>query len=104
MSLVKTSMTALVAGALAVGFALAPIDSAEARNGRKGALIGGLAAGALLGGALLAAPRAYGSPVYGAPAYGGPVYVEEPECYIARRKVWDDYRGRWVIVREQVCE
>jgi uncharacterized membrane protein len=92
--------SALVAAALAAAFTLAPVDQAEARNGRKGALIGGLAAGALIGGALLAAPRGYA-----APAYGGPVYVDEgPTCYIVRERVWDDYRGRWVRVRREVCE
>jgi hypothetical protein len=73
LSLKKTS--ALAAAALAVTFAALPVDQAEARNGRKGALAAGLIGGALIGGALLA-PRAYGAPVYGAPAYGGPVYVE----------------------------
>ncbi|HRE20831.1 MAG TPA: hypothetical protein PKW21_07340, partial [Rhabdaerophilum sp.] len=71
-------------------------NDAEARYGRKGALIGGLAAGALIGGALLAQPR---------PAYGAPVYVEEgPTCYFVRERVWDDYRERWVRVRRRVCE
>lgn len=97
----KTS--ALMAAALAAAFVTLPMGDAEARNGRKGALIGGLAAGALIGGALLA-PRAYGHPYY-APAYGGgPVYVEPEECYVVTRRVWDEYRGRFVRVREQVCE
>lgn len=95
----KTS--ALAAAAFAVAFALTPM-AAEARYGRKGALIGGLAAGALIAGAL-AAPRYYG-PAYGAPVYGGPVYVDGPECYRVRERVWDDYRGRWVIVRRTVCD
>jgi hypothetical protein len=91
----------LAAAALAASFALLPVDQAEARNGRKGALIGGLAAGALIGGALLAAPRGHAAPAYG----GGPVYVDEgPTCYIVRDRVWDDYRGRWVRVRREVCE
>lgn len=97
----KTS--AFAAAALAAAFVTLPMADAEARNGRKGALIGGLAAGALIGGALLA-PRAYGHPGY-APAYGGgPVYVEPEECYVVTRRVWDEYRGRFVRVREQVCE
>lgn len=102
----KTS--ALMAAALAAAFVTLPMGDAEARNGRKGALIGGLAAGALIGGALLAAPRAYGhpyyAPAYGGPAYGGPIYVEPEECYVVTHRVWDDYRGRFVRVRERVCE
>ncbi len=91
-----TKASALGAAALAATFALASVNDAEARYGRKGALIGGLAAGALIGGALLAQPR---------PAYGGPVYVEEgPTCYFVRERVWDDYRERWVRVRRRVCE
>lgn len=91
-----TKASALGAAALVAVFALAPVNEAEARYGRKGALIGGLAAGALIGGALLAQPR---------PAYGGPVYVEEgPRCYFVRERVWDDYRERWVRVRRRVCD
>jgi hypothetical protein len=102
LSLKKTS--ALAAAALAVTFAALPVEQAEARNGRKGALAAGLIGGALIGGALLA-PRAYGAPVYGAPAYGrGPVYVDEPVCYRVRERVWDDYQGRWVRVSRRVCE
>lgn len=93
--------SALLGAALVAAFAALPVEQAEARYGRKGALIGGLAAGALIGGALLAAPRTYAAP---APVYGGPVYVEEPSCYIVRERVWDDYRGRWVRVRRQVCD
>jgi hypothetical protein len=95
----KKSAT-LAAAALAIGVAVMPISSAEARFGRNGALIGGLAAGALIGGALLAAPRAYAAPVYGP----GPVYIEEPACYNVRERVWDDYRGRWVRVTRRVCD
>lgn len=91
-----TKASALGAAALAATFALASVNEAEARYGRKGALIGGLAAGALVGGALLAAPR---------PVYGAPVVVEEgPSCYFVRERVWDDYRERWVRVRRRVCE
>lgn len=102
MSITMKKTSALAAAALAVAFSALPMNAAEARDGRKGALIGGLAAGALIGGALLA-PRAYGHPHY-APAYGGPVYVEPEDCYIVTRRVWDEYRGRFVRVREQVCE
>lgn len=92
--------SAFAAGALALAFAVLPVQDAEARYGRKGALAAGLIGGALIGGALLA-PRAYGAPVYYGP---GPVYVEEPTCYRVRERVWDDYRGRWVRVTRRVCE
>lgn len=91
--------TTLAAAALALAFAAMPVEQAEARYGRKGALAAGLIGGALIGGALLA-PRAYGAPAY----YGGPVYAEEPACYRVRERVWDDYRGRWVRVSRTVCE
>ncbi len=99
MSIAKKS--ALAAAALAVGLAMIPVDQAEARRGRNAALIGGLAAGAIIGGALLSAPRAHAYPAYGP----GPVYVEDaPSCYVVRERVWDDYRGRWVRIRREVCE
>lgn len=103
----------LLAGAamLAAGFTVAPISSAEAqwrghrghapqhrvhrpRRGINPGVAAGIAGAAILGGALLAAPRAYGEPVY----------VEPEECYVQTRRVWDEYRGRFVRVREQVCE
>ncbi len=95
----KTS--ALAAAALALGLAVLPSSSAEARYYRNGYLWGGLAAGALIGGAL-AAPRHYGP----GSAYvtSGPTYIEEPECYFVRERVWDDYRGRWVRVKRRLCE
>lgn len=99
MNFVKKSST-VAAAALALGFAVLPMSSAEARYYRNGHLAAGLIGGAVLGGALLAAPRAYGAPVY-AP---GPVYVEEPSCYRVRERVWDDYRGRWVRVNRTVCD
>lgn len=92
--------TTLAAAALALAFAAMPVEQAEARYGRKGALAAGLVGGALIGGALLA-PRAYGAPVYYGP---GPTYVDEPYCYRVRERVWDDYRGRWVRVTRRVCE
>jgi hypothetical protein len=97
-----TKSTTLAAAALALGFALLPISSAEARYYRNGYLAAGVLGGAVLGGALLA-PRVYGRP---APAYGpAPVYVEdEPVCRRIRERVWDDYRGRWVLVRRTVCD
>lgn len=98
MNILKKSST-LAAAALALGFAVLPMSSAEARYYRNGYLAAGVVGGALLGGALLA-PRAYGAPVY-AP---GPAYVEEPSCYRVRERVWDEYRGRWVRVARTVCD
>ncbi len=99
-SLFKKSST-LAAAALALGFAVLPMASAEARYYRNGHLAAGLIGGALIGGALLAAPRAHAAPVYGPST----VYVdEEPACYIVRERVWDEYRGRWMRVRRQVCD
>lgn len=92
----------LGAATLALGLAVLPTSQAEARwrHHNRGAYVGaGVLGGALLGGALLA-PRAYGAPVYGP----GPVYVDGPECYLVRERVWDDYRGRWVRVKRRVCE
>ena len=95
----KTSAAALAA--LSLAFAVAPMQSAEARwRGRHhgGALAAGLIGGAILGGALLARPS------YAAPVYGGPVYVDGPECHVVRQRVWDEYRGRWIRVRRTVCD
>lgn len=98
-SLKKTATFA--AAALAITFAALPVQQAEARYGRNAALAAGLIGGALIGGALLARP-AYG--YYGRPAYyGGPVYVER-DCYTVRRRVFDSYRGRFVVVRRTVCD
>jgi hypothetical protein len=119
MSFAVKKLSLLAAAAtLAAGFSVAPISSAEAqwrghrghhhhgyRHHRVGPGLGvaaGIAGAAILGGALLA-PRAYGHPYY-APAYGGPVYEEPLDCYVVQRRVWDEYRGRFVRVRERVCE
>jgi hypothetical protein len=86
----------LGAATLALGLAVLPTSSAEARwrHHHRGGYVGaGILGGALLGGALLA-PR----------AYAAPVYVDGPECYLVRERVWDDYRGRWVRVKRRVCE
>jgi hypothetical protein len=31
------------------------------------------------------------------------VVVEDPGCRIVRRRVWDEYRGIWVVRRVEVC-
>lgn len=61
-------------------------------GGRGAGIAAGIAGAAILGG-ILAAQSA-----------PGPAYVEGPDCYIARERVWDDYRGRWVSVKRRVCE
>jgi hypothetical protein len=40
--------------------------------------------------------RHWGPGVVGYGVYGG-------GCYIARKRVWDDYRGRFIFVRRSVC-
>lgn len=102
----------IIAGAavaLTLGAAVAATTTpAEARYGRRGAVVGGLAAGAILGGALAAG--AYGSPYYRgygygpgyyAPAYAAPVYGG---CWRERRPVydsWGNFRGHRLI---RVCQ
>lgn len=81
------------AAALTMAVAFAPV-SAEARWGRGG---GFLAAG-LIGGAIV------GSAIAANRAYAAPSYVSGDDCYTVRNRVWDDYRGRFVIVRRTVCE
>ena len=65
----KIVTASLVAVALA-GTTLAASDPAEARRGRQGAFLGGVALG-VLGGALLTGGYGYGYPGYG---YGYPAY------------------------------
>lgn len=103
----------IIAGAavaLTLGATMAATTSpAEARYGRRGAVVGGLAAGAILGGALAAG--AYSRPYYGgygygyAPgyygAYAAPVYGG---CWRERRPVydsWGNFRGYRLI---RVCQ
>ena len=79
------------AAALTMAVAFAPV-SAEARWGRgHGFLAAGLIGGALVGSAIIA-NRAHAG------------YVSGDDCYTVRNRVWDDYRGRFVIVRRTVCE
>lgn len=82
------------AAALTMALAFAPA-SAEARWGRGGGfLAAGLIGGALIGTAIVA-NRAHAG--YYAPA-------ADTDCYTVRNRVWDDYRGRYVMVRRTVCE
>jgi hypothetical protein len=104
----KKAFTAFVAVAAIAGTLAATTTSADAQWRRRGphpgAVIGGIAAGALLGAAI-----ANSGPAYAAPPPGyydpGPAYVvEEPACVIRRQRVWDEYRGIWVVRRVQVCD
>lgn len=72
----------LIAGCMAATTLVAAPTVAEARDGRKAAIFGGLAAGAILGGALAAGA---GSRAYAAPA---PVYVDDDEPVVVRRRCW----------------
>ena len=101
--------TTLAAASLVAALSVLPMNAAEARNHRNGWLAAGVVGGALLGGALLA-PRAHARPIYGHDqvygnhVYSRPVYVDGPECFVVRQRVWDEYRGRHVHVRRTVCE
>ena len=76
----KVSMVGL-AGMMALALSM---PSAEARNGRKGALIGGLVAGAVAGAVIAGAANGntYGDPGYGYgygnAGYGYPAYQPQP--------------------------
>ncbi|KAF0231421.1 MAG: hypothetical protein FD175_722 [Beijerinckiaceae bacterium] len=80
---------AAAAAALTMAVAFAPV-SAEARWGRGGFLAAGLIGAAVVGTAIAASNANAG--------YHG------SDCYRVRERVWDDYRGRFVIVRRTVCE
>jgi len=56
---------------------------------------GGYLAAGLIGGALV------GSAI--AASGGNPGYVDG-DCYRVRQRVWDDYRGRYVVIRRLVCD
>ncbi|WP_208982555.1 hypothetical protein [Pannonibacter phragmitetus] len=114
-----TALALVMAGALTLG---AATGSAEARDGRNGALaagaVVGLAAGALLGTAMansgpdyIDAPPAYYAPPPPPPpvVYGGPVYYAPPppppvRCYLSPVQRWDGYIGQYVVVgHQEVC-
>jgi hypothetical protein len=94
----KILIATAAAAALTIASVAAP-EQAQARHGRNGALIGGLAAGALLGAAVANGPYyAYGpGPYYGA----GPGYYG-PGCYWHRERVWTGYG--WRSRRVRVCD
>ena len=114
-----TALALVMAGALTLG---AATGSAEARDGRNGALaagaVVGLAAGALLGTAMansgpdyIDTPPAYYAPPPPPPPviYGGPVYYAPPppppvRCYLSPVQRWDTYIGQYVVVgHQEVC-
>ena len=84
---------AAAAAALTMGMAFIP-TAAEARFHRGGFLAAGLLGGAVLGAAIASRP-AYA-------AHPGYVSVGA-DCYRVRNRVWDDYRGRYVMVRRTIC-
>lgn len=103
----KKAFTAFLAIAAVAGTLAATTTDADAQWRRRGpppgAVIGGLAAGALLGAAIAGGGPGYyygPGPYYHGP---GPVVVEDPGCRIVRRRVWDEYRGIWVVRRVEVC-
>lgn len=81
---------AAAAAALTMAVAFAPV-SAEARWHRGGGFLAAGLIGAAVVGSAIAASNA------NAGYYGS-------DCYRVRERVWDDYRGRFVIVRRTVCE
>jgi hypothetical protein len=87
----------LAASAAALTMAVAFAPAAEARFHRNGWLAAGLIGGAIVGTAI-ATSNARSAPGYYEPVSAG------PDCYRVRDRVWDDYRGRFVIVRRTVCE
>lgn len=95
----KKTLIAIAAAATVTLATVAAPQPAEARHGRNGALIGGLAVGALLGAAVASGPYGYG---YGPGPYyaSGPAYYG-PGCYWTRDRVWTGYGWRWHRVR--VC-
>lgn len=84
----KTAAAAVAALTMAIAFAPA---SAEARWHRGGGLFAAGLIGAAVVGTAIAASNANAG-------YAG------SECYRTRERVWDEYRGRFVIVRRTVCE
>ena len=106
-SITKTTLTGAVA-ALSIGAAVvASTAPAEARYGRNGAFIGGLAAGAIGAGIIANSYRpAYAAPVYGYGAYGGygaaPAYYGH-SCWVQRRPVYDAWGNFAGHRRVRVC-
>ncbi|ALK08176.1 hypothetical protein [Blastochloris viridis] len=101
----KCAFTTLAcAGLVAATTALAPAP-AQARD-RGGAVaagaIFGLAAGAMLGAAAAnAAPTYYYADPPRRVYYDDP--IDEPPCYVAKRRVWVEGYG-WTVRRIEVCE
>jgi hypothetical protein len=101
----KRSVLAILLVGVIAAATLLP-HTAEARHGRRGAFIGGLAAGALIGGVLAAPAYAYPRyyyPPYAYPPYAyGPVYYGyPPRCFRRLETRWNGYR--WYRARVLVC-
>ncbi|ACA15640.1 conserved hypothetical protein [Methylobacterium sp. 4-46] len=97
----KRIVSACVAAATLAGMVTAGASPAQAGGWRAGPAIAlGAIGGLALGSAIAAGSR----PAYGyAPAYGpAPVYVE-PDCYVVRRRVVDEF-GDVYLRRVRVCE
>lgn len=86
----KTLTVACATLALAGAMTISHSNDAEARW-RRGYYGGGAVAAGVVGALALGAIAASA-----APSYGG--------CYIARRSVWSDYHGAYVVRRIRVCE
>lgn len=103
----KKAFTAFLAVAAIAGTLAATTTDADAQWRRRGwvpgAVVGGVAAGALLGAAIANSGPAYAAPPPGYYYGPGPAYVDDPGCRLVRRRVWDEYRGIWVVRRVEIC-
>jgi hypothetical protein len=92
---------------LLAALAMAAAPQAQARNGRNGALLGGLAIGAVGAAVLMNGVRpAHGAPIaedaeYEVVERPRPRYV--PTCRMERRRVWIDSES-YTYKRVEVCE
>ena len=92
----------MIVAAGAVLILAAPVQQAEAKNGRNAALFGGLAAGAVLGGLIVGNGQAQAQPRQ-------PEYVEEEVEYVrpprcVNKRVWvEDEDGDRYRVTKRVC-
>lgn len=95
-----TSLTASLA--LAMSLTVASFDSAQARHGRRAAIIGGIALGALA----LGAAGAYGRPYYRSGCYRGPreCYWVEGGCRYNRYGDYVCRRGHRECSRPTYCD
>jgi hypothetical protein len=94
--MLKTLTKAVAVTALATSMTATSFDTAEARKGRRAAVIGGIALGALALGALSAHGGYYGRACYRGPKechwVGGGCYYNRYGDYICRRGHRECYR------------